>query len=102
MTVLKFEELSLSPEMQRGIKDMGFQEASPIQAEAIPMLLEGHDLIGQAQTGTGKTAAFSIPLIERIEMGRGPAQALIMCPTRELAVQVGEEIRKLLKHKPGI
>jgi ATP-dependent RNA helicase DeaD len=97
-----FKELALSPEMHRSIEDMGFTEASPIQAEAIPLLLEGHDLIGQAQTGTGKTAAFAIPLIERIDSRRGPAQALIMCPTRELAVQVGEEIRKLLKHKPGI
>jgi ATP-dependent RNA helicase DeaD len=102
MTVLTFEELSLSPEMQRSIHDMGFREASPIQAEAIPLLMEGHDLIGQAQTGTGKTAAFAIPLIERIDPSRGPGQALIMCPTRELAVQVGDEIRKLLKHKPGL
>jgi ATP-dependent RNA helicase DeaD len=102
MTVLTFEELALSPEMQASIRDMGFREASPIQSEAIPVLLAGHDLIGQAQTGTGKTAAFAIPLIERIDPRRGPGQALIMCPTRELAVQVGEEIRKLLKHKPGI
>lgn len=102
MTTITFEELALSPEMQRSIQDMGFKEASPIQAEAIPMLLEGHDLIGQAQTGTGKTAAFAIPLIERIEPKRGPVQAMILCPTRELAMQVGEEIRKLLKHKPGI
>jgi len=102
MTSLTFEELPLSPEMQQSIGDMGFREASPIQAEAIPVLMEGHDLIGQAQTGTGKTAAFAIPLIERLNGKRGPAQALILCPTRELAVQVGDEIRKLLKHKPGI
>jgi len=102
MTSLTFEELPLSTEMQQGIRAMGFQEASPIQAEAIPVLLEGHDLIGQAQTGTGKTAAFSIPMIERLDVKRGPVQALILCPTRELAMQVSEEIRKLLKHKPGI
>jgi ATP-dependent RNA helicase DeaD len=102
MTTVNFIDLPLSPEMQRSIEDMGFTAASPIQAEAIPMLLEGHDLIGQAQTGTGKTAAFAIPLIERLDGKRGPAQALIMCPTRELAMQVGEELRKLLKHNPGI
>ena len=102
MTTLNFDQLSLSPEMMRAIADMGFSTASPIQAEAIPVLLEGSDLVGQAQTGTGKTAAFSIPLIERIDTSRGPAQALIMCPTRELAVQVADEIRKLLKYKPGI
>jgi len=102
MTIVNFKELTLSPEMQKSIEEMGFATASPIQAEAIPVLLEGRDLIGQAQTGTGKTAAFAIPLIERLDTKRGPAQALIMCPTRELALQVGEEIRKLLKHKPGI
>jgi ATP-dependent RNA helicase DeaD len=80
---------------------MGFREASPIQEKAIPILLEGHDLIGQAQTGTGKTAAFAIPVIERITPEK-KLQAMILCPTRELAIQVAEETRKLLKYNKEI
>lgn len=102
MKKLKFEELNLSPEVQRAVADMGFEEASPIQSEAIPYLLEGRDVIGQAQTGTGKTAAFGIPAIEKIDPSDRRVQALILCPTRELAIQVSEEIRKLIKYKPNI
>jgi ATP-dependent RNA helicase DeaD len=102
MKKLKFEELNLSPEVQRAVADMGFEEASPIQSEAIPYILEGRDVIGQAQTGTGKTAAFGIPTIEKIDAGSKRVQALILCPTRELAIQVSEEIQKLIKYKPGI
>lgn len=80
---------------------MGFREASPIQAKAIPLLLEGYDLIGQAQTGTGKTAAFAIPVIERITVEKR-LQAMILTPTRELAIQVADEIRKILKYKKDI
>ncbi|MBV6493442.1 MAG: DEAD-box ATP-dependent RNA helicase CshA [Turneriella sp.] len=80
---------------------MGFREASPIQEKAIPILLEGHDLIGQAQTGTGKTAAFGIPVIERVTADKH-LQAMVLCPTRELAVQVADEMRKLLKYKKAI
>ncbi len=80
---------------------MGFREASPVQEKAIPILLEGHDLIGQAQTGTGKTAAFAIPVIERISTEKR-LQAMILCPTRELAMQVADEIRKILKYKKEI
>jgi ATP-dependent RNA helicase DeaD len=98
---MTFEAFSLSPEIQRSIKEMGFTQPSAIQSMAIPVLLEGRDLIGQAQTGTGKTAAFAIPTIERIDPSRKTIQALIMCPTRELAVQVAEEFRKLLKYKSG-
>lgn len=80
---------------------MGFREASPVQEKAIPLLLAGHDLIGQAQTGTGKTAAFSIPVIERITSDK-VLQAMVLCPTRELAMQVADEMRKLLKYRKDI
>lgn len=80
---------------------MGFREASPIQEKAIPILLEGHDLIGQAQTGTGKTAAFAIPSIEKITTAK-ELQAMVLCPTRELAMQVAAEFKKLLKYKKEI
>jgi ATP-dependent RNA helicase DeaD len=102
MKKLNFNELSLSPEMQQAIAEMGFTEASPIQSEAIPYLLEGHDVIGQAQTGTGKTAAFGIPLLEKIESKSKHTQALVMCPTRELAQQVAQELKRLAKYKRGI
>lgn len=81
---------------------MGFEEASPIQAKAIPIVLEGKDIVGQAQTGTGKTAAFGIPLLQRINPKDKHLQAVILCPTRELAIQVAEEIRKLAKFMHGI
>ncbi|MCX2739305.1 DEAD/DEAH box helicase [Pontibacter anaerobius] len=102
MNKIRFEELPLSPEVQRAIADMGFEEASPIQTQAIPVVLEGKDIIGQAQTGTGKTAAFGIPTIETIDPNDRRVQALILCPTRELAIQVSGEIQKLAKYKPGI
>ena len=102
MSNIKFEELPLSPEVQRAIADMGFEEASPIQTQAIPVVLEGRDIIGQAQTGTGKTAAFGIPAIEGIDERNRSVQVLILCPTRELAIQVSGEIQKLAKYKPGI
>ncbi|GAA4297250.1 DEAD/DEAH box helicase [Nibribacter koreensis] len=102
MERIKFQELSLSEEMQRAIVDLGYEEASPIQTAAIPVLLEGRDVIGQAQTGTGKTAAFAIPTIEGIDPNNREVQALILCPTRELAIQVAEEILKLCKYKKGI
>ncbi|MCE9499628.1 MAG: DEAD/DEAH box helicase [Leptospira sp.] len=99
---LKFEELNLSPEIQKAITDMGFEEASPIQSEAIPFILDGKDIIGQAQTGTGKTAAFAIPTIENINPGSKEIQAIVLCPTRELVVQVTEEFRKLMKYMEGL
>ncbi|MBX0289347.1 DEAD/DEAH box helicase [Hymenobacter sp. HSC-4F20] len=102
MEKVKFEELPLSEEMQRAITEVGYEEASPIQTAAIPVLLEGKDVIGQAQTGTGKTAAFSIPAIEKINTDSREVQALVLCPTRELAVQVSGEIQKLGKYKRGL
>ena len=102
MEKVKFEELPLSEEVQRAITEVGYEEASPIQAAAIPVLLEGRDVIGQAQTGTGKTAAFAIPAIEKVDTDSREVQALVLCPTRELAVQVSGEIQKLGKYKRGL
>ena len=90
---IRFDSLPLSEGIQAAVKEMGFEFASPIQSEAIPYVLEGRDVIGQAQTGTGKTAAFGIPMIEHIVPFEKFVQAIILCPTRELAVQVSEELR---------
>ncbi len=98
----KFSELGLSPEVLKAVEKMGFEEASPIQTEAIPILLEGRDVVGQSQTGSGKTAAFAIPVIERVDAANKVPQALILCPTRELAVQVAEEVAKLAAGKRGV
>jgi ATP-dependent RNA helicase DeaD len=100
--VVRFDELNLSEEVQRAITEMGYEEASAIQAAAIPALLAGKDVIGQAQTGTGKTAAFSIPAIEGVDGDSRDVQVLVLCPTRELAVQVSGEIQKLGKYKRGL
>ncbi|MFN7160985.1 MAG: DEAD/DEAH box helicase [Candidatus Gracilibacteria bacterium] len=97
-----FKDLPLSKETLRAIEDLGYEKASPIQALAIPPLLEGKDVLGQSQTGTGKTAAFALPVIEKIDPTKRKLQALIMCPTRELALQVAEEFSKLLKYKKHV
>ena len=102
MNKLKFEDLNISMEIKKAVKDMGFEEASPIQSQAIPLLLEGKDVCGQAQTGTGKTCAFGIPILEKIDPKDRSLQALVLCPTRELAIQVAEEIKRLSKYKRGI
>lgn len=97
-----FKELSLSEEVRRGIAEMGFEEATPIQSRSIPIILQGRDLIGQAQTGTGKTCAFGIPAIEMIDPDIEGAQVLVLCPTRELAIQICEELKTVSKYKEGI
>lgn len=102
MTPKLFSELGLSADVLKAIDKLGFEQASPIQAEAIPLLLEGKDIVGQSQTGSGKTAAFAIPAIEHTDPGSKAVQTLILCPTRELAVQVAEEIHKLTLFKRGI
>ncbi len=102
MELTKFEELELNPAILRAVEEMGFEEMSPIQANAIPVILEGRDVVGQAQTGTGKTAAFGIPLLQKINPKERHLQAVVLCPTRELAIQVAEEIRKLGTFLHGI
>ncbi|MBM7579465.1 DEAD/DEAH box helicase [Jeotgalibacillus terrae] len=90
-----FSELPISPVIQKSIKRMGFEEATPIQAGTIPLSAEGKDIIGQAQTGTGKTAAFGIPMLEKVDTKSQNIQGLIIAPTRELAIQVSEELYKI-------
>lgn len=102
MEINKFNELEINEGIMKSIEDLGYEQPSPIQAKAIPVMLEGHDVIGQAQTGTGKTAAFSIPLLERVDVNSKKLQAVVLCPTRELAIQVSEEMRKLSKHMGGL
>ncbi|MFP4662075.1 MAG: DEAD/DEAH box helicase [Halanaerobiales bacterium] len=102
MKTIKFEELDLSSEMIRAIEDMGFEETTPIQAGAIPPILNGKDVVGQAQTGTGKTTAFGIPLLENINPDDKSLQAIILCPTRELAIQVAEELKRLSKYMHNV
>jgi ATP-dependent RNA helicase DeaD len=102
MTSKLFSELGLSPELLKAIDKLGFEQASPIQAEAIPPLMQGSDVVGQSQTGSGKTAAFGIPAIEKTDPLKRVVQVLILCPTRELAVQVSEEVHKLSLFKRGI
>jgi ATP-dependent RNA helicase DeaD len=97
-----FSDLGISAEILKAVEGMGYVSPSPIQAQTIPLLIEGRDVIGQAQTGTGKTAAFSIPVIDKIDTSVNKPQALILCPTRELAVQVEGEIVKLSKFKRGL
>lgn len=94
-----FAEFGLEPKVLQAITELGFEEATPIQEQAIPLAMAGSDLIGQAQTGTGKTAAFGIPLISKIVREEEKIVALIMTPTRELAIQVAEEIGKLTRFK---
>ena len=102
METVRFEEMGLSEEIQKAVRYMGFEEASPIQAKAIPAMISGIDLIGQAQTGTGKTAAFGIPILEKVDPKLNKLQAIVLCPTRELAIQVADEIRNLSRYMHGI
>ena len=92
-------EINLSRKILQAVEVMGFEEPSPIQAQTIPLALEGHDVIGQAQTGTGKTAAFGIPTVEKAREKVHRIQALVMTPTRELAIQTAEELNKIGKFK---
>lgn len=102
METIRFDELNLDAKILRAVTDMGFEAASPIQAKAIPLEIAGKDIIGQAQTGTGKTAAFGIPLLQKIDPKNKKLQAVVLCPTRELAIQVADEIRNLAKYMHGI
>lgn len=102
MSNLIFTELNLSREIQKAIAEMGFEEATPIQSKSIPHILNGNDVIGQAQTGTGKTCAFGIPVIEMVNPEVLGIQALVLCPTRELAIQSAEELKNVSKYKKGV
>ena len=102
MTPKLFTELGLSPELLKAIDKLGYEQAAPIQAAAIPVLMTGKDIVGQSMTGSGKTAAFGIPAVEKVDPNLRAVQVLILCPTRELAIQVSEEIHKLAFFKRGI
>ena len=102
MTEITFKDLALSPSTLKAIEEIGYIKPSPIQAEAIPVVLAGKDIIGQAQTGTGKTAAFMLPILEKIDPKNKNVQALVLCPTRELAVQVHEESKKFSRNNRDI
>ena len=93
---LQFSDLSLSKEIAKAIENMGFEEPTPIQALAIPLIQAGRDVTAQAQTETGKTSAFGIPVIENIDASQRVVQAIVLCPTRELAIQIAEEFSTFL------
>ncbi len=97
MSRRKFEEFDLSPQVEKAIAAMGFEETTPIQAEAMPVIMDGQDVIGQAQTGTGKTCAFAIPAVEMLNKEDESVQVLVLCPTRELAIQTAEEFENVAK-----
>ena len=97
-----FQKLNLSPEMLSSVRHLGFETPSPIQEVAIPVIQQGLDVVGQSQTGSGKTAAFCIPMVEKISTKRKVPQALILTPTRELAKQVGNEVHKFGKYKRSL
>ncbi len=99
---ISYEESGLDARILRAVSEMGFENMTPIQAQAIPVFMEGKDIIGQAQTGTGKTAAFGIPILQMVDPEEKSLQALVLCPTRELAIQAAEEIRKFGKYIEGV
>lgn len=98
----KFEELELSKNIKRALEEAGYLNATEIQARTIPLILEGNDVIGQSQTGTGKTASFGLPIINKIDKEISGVQALVLCPTRELSLQVAQEMRKFTKYEESI
>jgi len=102
MTSKLFSELGLSPALLKAIDRLGYEKAAPIQSEAIPLIMSGSDVVGQSHTGSGKTAAFGIPAVELVDPHLRAVQVIILCPTRELAVQVAEEIFKLSIFKRGV
>ncbi len=100
-STITFDELALTEPLLRALRDVGYESPSPIQAQTIPALLQGRDVLGQAQTGTGKTAAFALPVLSTIELKSRAVQSLILAPTRELAIQVAEAFQKYAAHLPG-
>ncbi len=99
---MEFSALALSPPLLQTLQEMEFQTVTPIQAQTIPVLLQGRDLTGQAKTGSGKTAAFALPILQKLQLQRRQLQALVLCPTRELCAQVAGEIRRLGRRLPGL
>ena len=99
---MDFAALPLSPPLLQVVEELGYASLTPIQAESIPVLLSGADLIGQAQTGSGKTAAFVLPILQKIRLAERQLQALVLCPTRELCAQVAAEVRRLARKLPGL
>ncbi len=97
-----FGKLTLSPEILKALSGMGFSTPTPVQTKTIPLMLEGHDVIAKAPTGTGKTCAFGIPIIECLDPGVTDIQAVIVCPTRELCIQISEELRALIKFRQDV
>lgn len=100
--VRSFSTLNLKDEVLKAINEIGYEQPSPIQAATIPVLMEGKDLVGQAQTGTGKTAAFALPLLSKIDISNKQPQVMVLTPTRELAIQVAEAFQKYARHIKGI
>jgi ATP-independent RNA helicase DbpA len=97
-----FSALPLSAALLAVVAELGFQKMTPIQAQTLPALLEGQDLVGQSRTGSGKTAAFALPILQRVELGTRELSALVLCPTRELSAQVAREVRRLGRRHPGL
>src|ERR687892_1168968 len=95
-----FHDLGLMPGIQTALDELGYTEPTPIQEQAIPELLAGHDVIGQAQTGTGKTAAFGLPLLQYLDPSSSETQAIVLTPTRELCIQVTQALRAYAEHRP--
>lgn len=100
-TPMKFTDFGLSKPLEKALEEVGYESPSPIQAATIPFLLEGRDLLGQAQTGTGKTAAFALPALSRIDLSKKEPQVLVLAPTRELAIQVAEAFQRYAAHMKG-
>ena len=99
---ITFDSLNLNPSVLQAITEMGYTSPTPIQKQSIPVLLEGGDVLGEAQTGTGKTAAFGLPTISRLDPNLRAPQMLVVCPTRELAIQVAEALADFCKHMRGM
>ena len=100
-TITNFDQLALQPALLKVLNEVGYETPSPIQAQAIPLLLEGRDVVGQAQTGTGKTAAFALPILSRLDLKQKDPQVLVLAPTRELAIQVAEAFQKYASYLKG-
>ena len=99
--ITTFNELALNKQLLMVLDEVGYETPSPIQAQTIPLLLKGKDIIGQAQTGTGKTAAFALPILSNLDLKQKEPQVLVLAPTRELAIQVAEAFQKYARHLKG-